>query len=173
VQPAEPTLQQEVCGLYRDHHHWLKGWLQHKLDNAFDAADLAQDVFVRLLTRQELVAAREPKAFLSTIARRLVVEHWRRRELELAWLETLAAWPEAEVPSPKAGPFFWKRWWRSMPCLIRSSLPCVPLFCWRNWMASPAPASRKSWACRWRPPSGISPKPCVPVMRSASNDAGK
>ena len=106
VQPAEPTLQQEVCGLYRDHHHWLTGWLRHKLGNAFDAADLAQDVFVRLLTRQEPVAAREPKAFLSTIARRLVVDHWRRRELEQAWLETLAAWPETEVPSPESRAIF-------------------------------------------------------------------
>lgn len=103
---ADPSLQQEVQCLYQDHHGWLKTWLRYKLGNAFDAADLAQDVFMRLLARQEPVAAREPKAFLSTIARRLVIEHWRRRELEQAWLETLAALPEAEAPSPESRALF-------------------------------------------------------------------
>ncbi len=99
---ANLSLQQEVRTLYQDHHGWLSAWLRYKLGNAFDAADLAQDVFMRLLTRQEPVAAREPKAFLSTIARRLVVDHWRRRELEQAWQETLSSLPESEVPSPES-----------------------------------------------------------------------
>lgn len=98
---ADSTLQEEVRTLYSNHHGWLKDWLRYKLGNTFDAADLAQDVFMRLLNRHEPVAAREPKAFLSTIARRLVVEHWRRRELEQAWLETLAQLPEACMPSPE------------------------------------------------------------------------
>lgn len=96
------ALQQEVHVLYSDHHRWLQGWLRHKLGNAFDAADIAQDVFLRVLTRQQPVQAREPRAYLSTIARGLVIDHWRRRELELAWLETLAAMPEAEAPSPES-----------------------------------------------------------------------
>lgn len=99
---VDSSLQQEVHTLYLDHHGWLKGWLRYKLGNAFDAADLAQDVFMRLLARQEPVAAREPKAFLSTIARRLVIEHWRRRELEQAWLATLASLPEAQAPSAES-----------------------------------------------------------------------
>lgn len=103
---ADSSLQHEVHSLYRDHHGWLQNWLRYKLGNAFDAADLAQDVFMRLLARQEPVAAREPKAFLSTIARRLVIEHWRRRELEQAWLETLAALPEALAPSPESRALF-------------------------------------------------------------------
>lgn len=98
---ANSLLQQEVNILYTGHYGWLKGWLRFKLGSAFDAADLAQDVFMRLLSRHEPIAAREPKAFLSTIARRLVVEHWRRRELEQAWLETLAALPTSDVPSPE------------------------------------------------------------------------
>lgn len=103
---SSSSLQQEVKTLYHDHHGWLNGWLRYKLGNAFAAADLAQDVFMRLLTRQEPVAARESKAFLSTIARRLVVEHWRRRELEQAWEETLACLPPAEVPSPESRALF-------------------------------------------------------------------
>ena len=99
---AEFALQQEVHALYSNHQLWLQGWLRRKLGNAFDAADLAQDVFLRVLTRQQPVQAREPRAYLSTIARGLVIDHWRRRELELAWLETLAAMPEAEAPSPES-----------------------------------------------------------------------
>lgn len=99
---AELALQQEVHDLYSDHHGWLCGWLRRRLSSSFDAADLAQDVFMRLLARQRPVEAREPRAFLSTIAHGLVVEHWRRRELEQAWLETLAAMPQAQEISPES-----------------------------------------------------------------------
>lgn len=100
------TLHNEVQTLYSDHHGWLQGWLRRKLGNTFDAADLAQDVFMRILLRRQSVQAREPRALLSTIARGLVIEHWRRRELELAWLETLAALPEPEEPSPESRALF-------------------------------------------------------------------
>jgi RNA polymerase sigma-70 factor (ECF subfamily) len=73
-----------VQTLYSDHHGWLRGWLRGKLGNASDAADLAQDVFVRVLARRQPMQAREPRAYLSTIARGLVIDHWRRRELEQA-----------------------------------------------------------------------------------------
>jgi RNA polymerase sigma factor (sigma-70 family) len=96
------ALQQEVQSLYSDHHGWLLGWLRRRLGNTFDAADLAQDVYTRLLARRQPILAREPRAFLSTVAHGLVVEHWRRRELELAWLDTLAALPEAQAPSPES-----------------------------------------------------------------------
>lgn len=98
---ADSRHQLQVQVLYVDHNTWLQGWLRRKLGNAFDAADLAQDTFMRILARQEVPELREPRAFLSTIARGLVVEHWRRRELEQAWLETLAQLPEQEVPSPE------------------------------------------------------------------------
>lgn len=98
---VEFALQQEVHALYSDHHSWLQGWLRRRLGNTYDAADLAQDVFMRILLRREPIQLRSPRAFLSTIAHGLVVEHWRRRELELAWLETLAALPEPEAPSPE------------------------------------------------------------------------
>ncbi|WP_014705434.1 sigma factor [Methylophaga nitratireducenticrescens] len=47
--------QQDVLTLYSDHHNWLQSWLLAKLGNRFDAADLAQDVFVRLLNRQQSI----------------------------------------------------------------------------------------------------------------------
>jgi len=98
---TELNMQQGVQALYSEHHPWLQDWLRHKLGNTWDAADIAQDVFVRLLARPHLVRAEKPRAYLSTIARGLVIDHWRRRELEQAWLETLAAMPEDQVPSPE------------------------------------------------------------------------
>jgi len=59
--------------LYSDHHSWLLGWLRGRLGNAFDAADLAQDTFVRVLLRRPLPPLRQPRSYLSTIARGLVV----------------------------------------------------------------------------------------------------
>ncbi|MDF3884942.1 sigma-70 family RNA polymerase sigma factor [Cupriavidus basilensis] len=102
---AESALQQHVHTLYSEHNRWLQGWLRRKLGNACDAADLAQDVFLRLLHRQP-ADIREPRTYLSTIARGLVIEHWRRRELELAWMETLAQLPPAHAPSPESRMLF-------------------------------------------------------------------
>ncbi|CAG9933957.1 sigma-70 family RNA polymerase sigma factor [Candidatus Nitrotoga arctica] len=98
---ADDIATQQIHILYTDHHGWLYGWLRRKLGNACHAADLAQDTFMRVLTRQQPLYLDEPRAYLSAIARGLVVDHWRRRELELAWLEILAVLPEAEEPSPE------------------------------------------------------------------------
>ncbi len=87
--------------LYGSHHGWLQSWLRHKLGNAFDAADLAQDTFVRLLAKSEPIDVREPRAYLATIANGLVANHWRRKALEQAYLEALAAQPTAFAPSPE------------------------------------------------------------------------
>jgi len=88
-----------VQALYRSHHGWLNAWLRARLGNAADAADLAQDTFVRLLQRSERLELKAPRAFLRTIARGLVIDHWRREEIERAYLETIAHLPEAETPS--------------------------------------------------------------------------
>lgn len=85
--------------LYRGHHHWLCGWLRLKLGNENDAADLAQDTFLRVLAKRQLDELREPRPYLSTIAHGLVVDFFRRRRLEHAYLDAIAQVPEAQVPS--------------------------------------------------------------------------
>jgi len=87
--------------LYVEHHGWLQGWLRHRLNNAADAADLAQDTFVRVLQRRQAQMPQAPRAYLRTIARGLVIDLWRHRDIERAWLETLAQLPEAQAPSPE------------------------------------------------------------------------
>ncbi len=97
-----PSSDATLRTLYSDHHGWLNGWLRSTLGNAADAADLAQDTFVRLLNRSELLELNAPRAFLRTVARGLVIDHWRREELERAYLEALAHLPEHETPSPES-----------------------------------------------------------------------
>lgn len=98
--PADPTLNLQVKTLYTEHHSWLQGWLGRKLGNASDAADLAHDTFVRLLGRQATAGfGSEPRALLTHIAKGLLVDRWRRQDVERAYLETIAHLPEPEVPS--------------------------------------------------------------------------
>lgn len=91
--------RERVQSLYSDHYPWLLNWLHRRLDNGGrDAPDIAQDVFVRLLSRPRHFDYREPRAYLSSIARGIVIDQWRRRQLEKAWLEAMAALPEGEQP---------------------------------------------------------------------------
>lgn len=87
--------------LYGTHHGWLHGWLRRSVGCSQQAADLAQDTFLRLLVRDQPVNNRAPRALLARIARGLVIDHWRRDALERAYLESLAHLPEASHPSPE------------------------------------------------------------------------
>lgn len=93
--------QQLIHTLYIDHHGWLKGWLRRRLDCSEDAADFAQDAFVSVLRTGIAPDIREPRSFLATIAGRLILQRHRRQKLEQAYLEALAALPEACAPSPE------------------------------------------------------------------------
>lgn len=101
--PATNHLPQpDIGALYSDHHSWLQGWLRRKLGNAGDAADLAQDTFIRVLNKHEAPDVLAPRAYLSTIARGLVADFFRRQDLERTYLDTLAALPEQHTASPEA-----------------------------------------------------------------------
>ncbi len=90
---------QQVDSLYQDHHGWLAAWLQRKLGCSHQAADLAQDVFIKLLVKQPPNVLREPRAYLTTIAHGVMVNYLRRREVEQAYMQALLALPEEMVPS--------------------------------------------------------------------------
>ncbi|CAI8820435.1 RNA polymerase sigma factor FecI [Pseudomonas sp. IT-P258] len=93
------SLRSAVNDLYCDHHGWLQGWLRKRLGNAFDAADLAQDTFVRVIKARSALEIREPRPYLSMIAKGLLIDLFRRRSLEQSYLDALAATPEQEQPS--------------------------------------------------------------------------
>ena len=87
---------------FSDHHRWLLQHIQRRLRNHADAQDTAADTFCQLLAAQvDPDSIEQPRAYLSTIARRLIFDRHRRRQLELAYLERLALLPEAVAPSPE------------------------------------------------------------------------
>lgn len=98
---AHPS-PQDLAGLYTGHHRWLLGWLRRRTDNPELAADLAQDTFVRIMVSQRDFYLEEARALLATIARGLVIDHFRRCALEAAFLDMLAQLPPDHGPSPEA-----------------------------------------------------------------------
>jgi len=90
----------DVETLYVAHHRWLVNWLRFRLGRMDDARDLAQDTFVRVLGRPaEIACVRKPRTWLATIAHGLMVDHFRRRDLERAYCSAIADLPEPEAPS--------------------------------------------------------------------------
>jgi RNA polymerase sigma factor (sigma-70 family) len=88
--------------LYRDNRSWLEQWLSLRLGSAWDAADLSQDTFIRVLASSQSVAElQEPRAYLKTVGKRLLINFYRRRSLEQAYLDALATLPANVAPSPE------------------------------------------------------------------------
>jgi len=92
-----------LARMYDAHHGWLRSWLQRRTGCSWQAADLAQDTFLRILASPQSTARiaeiREPRSFLTTIARRVWVDFVRRDALEKAWLEALQQQSEPVVIS--------------------------------------------------------------------------
>lgn len=96
--PPRSSLQ-SIDTLYRDHHGWLHGWLRKRLGDREQAADIAQDTFLRLLLSGRLPSIDEGRSYLAQIARNLVIDQWRRQRIERAYLESIAHLAEPESPS--------------------------------------------------------------------------
>lgn len=92
---------QPVAALYHEHHGWLHGWLRKKLGCTHQAADLVQDTFVEALLAPNLDEIREPRAWLTTVAHGIMVNHLRRKKLEQAYLDAIAIHPEPLTISPE------------------------------------------------------------------------
>lgn len=88
-----------VTHLYRDHHVWLRQWLRRRLACSHSAADLAHDTFIRILKAGTPSQLHEPRAYLTTIAKGVLFNWYRRQALEQAYLDALAAQPEELAPS--------------------------------------------------------------------------
>jgi RNA polymerase sigma factor (sigma-70 family) len=91
----------ELGGLYAQHHAWLHSLLRKKLGCWHRAEDLAHDTFLKVLVSNAATALREPRAFLTTIAHGLVVNHWRRQDLERAYVAALEVHGATHGPSPE------------------------------------------------------------------------
>ncbi len=75
--------------LFSQHYEWLQGRLRRHLESRASAEDLAAETFAQILASPAMAPIREPRALLTTIARRLLYQLWRRRDLERAYLDSL------------------------------------------------------------------------------------
>jgi RNA polymerase sigma-70 factor (ECF subfamily) len=76
----------DFSSLYAAHSAWLMGWLRRHTRCTHRAADLAQDTFCRVLEKPAALPLREPRSYLATLARRILIDDIRRREIERAYL---------------------------------------------------------------------------------------
>lgn len=103
---SQAAASEHVAQLYSEHHGWLSRWLYSKLGCSHQAADFTHDAFVRVLQKchrqgDAIAEIEQPKAYLTTVAGRLVHDHFRRLSLERAYLEALKHIPEEVMPSPE------------------------------------------------------------------------
>ncbi len=87
---ADGVIAGDWGGLYAAHGPWLRDWLRRRTRCPERAADLAQDTFCRVLERDAGALPLDPRPFLATVARRLLVDDIRGREVERAYLEACA-----------------------------------------------------------------------------------
>ena len=96
---AQPVAM--AAQLFSEHRPWLLQRLSLRLRCRADAEDLTSETFLRVITRPEADAFAAPRAYLATVAKRLLINLWHRRELEQAYLDAIALLPEAVAPSPE------------------------------------------------------------------------
>ncbi|CAB3645380.1 sigma-70 family RNA polymerase sigma factor [Achromobacter pestifer] len=97
TESAQP--QQDIESLYAEHHGWLRSWLRRRLGDAFEAADLAHDTYLRIMNSGRMPERQQSRQHLAQIARCLVIDLYRRRQIEAAYLDTIAHLPAGHAPS--------------------------------------------------------------------------
>ncbi len=93
--PAPSSSHPDLETLFRQHHAWLFGRLLRRASNHGDAEDVASETFLQIGQDPARTDLRDPRAFLTTVAKRLLFQLWRRQDLERAYLDTLRGRPEA------------------------------------------------------------------------------
>jgi RNA polymerase sigma-70 factor (ECF subfamily) len=63
---------------YNDYHQTILNYITYRINHKYDAEDLAQDVFIRLIDYKLMLKEETIKYFLFTIARNIVIDYIRR-----------------------------------------------------------------------------------------------
>ena len=85
--------------VFREDYLWLQNWLRRYSRAGHSAEDIASETFARLVALARSTQIREPRAMMTTIARRIVYDLSARHVLQRAYEETLAHLPAALEPS--------------------------------------------------------------------------
>lgn len=83
------------ASLFTNHYPWLLGRLQQRLRNRAEAEDIASETFARVIGYRRAERMREPRAYLTSVAKSVLLQSWRRRDLERSYAESIALMPEA------------------------------------------------------------------------------
>lgn len=88
--------------MYQEHRSWLSLFIQRRLSCPETTADLVQDTYLRLLVRGKLPEQKDSRRYLTHIAKGLVIDLYRRRNIEAAYLELLEQEPDKTSGSPES-----------------------------------------------------------------------
>ncbi len=76
---SSPGHAEQVAALYREHHDALVALLHCRLSSRTDAQEIAQEVYVKLLTMKDLKHVESPRAFLFRMAINQSMDYLRKR----------------------------------------------------------------------------------------------
>lgn len=78
---------------YSEYYSGIQQYIAYRINHKYDAEDLAQDVFVRLLDYKQMLRPETVKYFIYTIARNIVTDYirryYKRQEIDYFLYETL------------------------------------------------------------------------------------
>lgn len=84
-----------VASAYKEYHSDILQYITYRITHKYDAEDLTQDVFVRLLDYKQMLHPGTIKYFIYTIARNIVTDYirryYKRQEIDYYLHETLSA----------------------------------------------------------------------------------
>ena len=98
----DPANMQRIDNMYQAHRSWLSIFVQRRLGCPEVTADLVQDTYLRLLTKGKLPEQKDSRRYLTTIAKGFVIDLYRRRRIETAYLELLESEPADVSSSPES-----------------------------------------------------------------------
>lgn len=67
-----------IARSYEEYHQIIRAYIMYRITHRYEAEDLMQDVFVRLLDYKQMLRPDTVKYFLFTIARNIVTDYIRR-----------------------------------------------------------------------------------------------
>lgn len=88
-----------IQSLYQDHKTWLANWFRRRVSSSDQPMDLVQDTFLRVLSSERAAEIDDPRAYLTVVARQLLIDRRRHQNLVDAYEAQLAAAEPAHAPS--------------------------------------------------------------------------
>lgn len=83
-----------ILQAYNEYYPCIQQYIAYRINHKYDAEDLAQDVFVRLLDYKQMLRPETVKYFIYTIARNIVTDYirryYKRQEIDYFLYETLS-----------------------------------------------------------------------------------